>query len=123
MYLFISILESLYIIYMFNYYKTSVYLSHPLDVYTKNISFFNHSDKENHICLLGNIAGFLLPFWLIGRHYIKSKMKYNQFIYLILLMKYNQFIMNSFLFISFFSNLNAFLYFLQIYIIEFVSFR
>ena len=59
----------------------------------------------------GNIAGFLLPFWFIGRHYIKSKMKYNQFI------------MNSFLFISFFSNLNAFFYFLPIYIIEFFSFR
>ena len=108
--LFISIFESLYIIYMFNYFKTSVYLSHPLDVYTKNIPFMNHSNKENHICPLGNIAGFLLPFWFIGRHYIKSKMKYNQFI------------MNSFLFISFFSNLNAFFYFLPIYIIEFFSF-
>ena len=75
-----------------------------------NISFMNHSNKENHICPLGNIAGFLLPFWFIGRHYIKSKMKYNQLI------------MNSFLFISFFSNLNAFFYFLPIYFIEFFSF-
>ena len=58
-----SILESIYIIYMFNYFKTSTYLSHPFDVYTNNISFMNHSNKENHICPLGNIAGFLLTFW------------------------------------------------------------
>ena len=105
-----SILESIYIIYMFNYFKTSSYLSHPFDIYTKNISFMNHSNKENHICPLGNIAGFLLPFWLIGRHYIKSQMKYNQLI------------MNSIFIVSLFSNLNAFFYFLPIYLYEYVSF-
>ena len=44
----ISIIESIYIIYMFNYFKTSIYLSHPFDIFTKKIKFIDHSEKENH---------------------------------------------------------------------------
>ena len=60
----ISIIESIYIIYMFNYFKTSIYLSHPFDIFTRKIKFIDHSEKENHICPMGNYFGFLLPIWL-----------------------------------------------------------
>ena len=28
--------ESIYIVYMFNYFKTDVYFNHPFDLFTKN---------------------------------------------------------------------------------------
>ena len=33
--LLISIIESIYIVYMFNYFKTDVYFNHPFDLFTK----------------------------------------------------------------------------------------
>ena len=32
---------------MFNYFQTDIYLSHPFDIYTNNISFLKHSEKDN----------------------------------------------------------------------------
>ena len=40
-----SLIESIYIIYMFNYFKTEKYLSHPFDVFTKKIDFIDHSEN------------------------------------------------------------------------------
>ena len=39
--LFISIIESIYIIYVFNYFKTDVYFNHPLDIFTKKIKLID----------------------------------------------------------------------------------
>ena len=102
----ISINESIYIIYMFNYFKTSIYLSHPFDIFTSKIKFIDHSEKDNHICLIGNLLGFLLPIWLLGRHFINSK----------IVIKYNKIIMNIILICSLLTNMNAFIYFLPLYI-------
>ena len=109
--LIISVIQSIYIIYMFNFFETSRYFTHPFDVFTNNIPLLDHSEKENHLCLLGNIIGFLLPIWLVGRHTISSPQMYN---------KYNKIILNSILFVSLVSNMNAFLYFLPLYIIDLV---
>jgi len=102
---FFSIFQSIYIIFMFNYFKTETYLSHPFDVYTRNVSFLNHSEKENHICPLGNLVGYILPLWLLGRHLpIKNKLMINKVI------------MNIILFGSLCGNMNAFSYFLPLYL-------
>jgi hypothetical protein len=101
-----SIFESIYIIYMFNYFKTDTYFAHPFDMITNNIPLLNHSEKENHICLIGNIVGFILPLWLIGRNYIQNSIAYNKFI------------MNGILLGSLLSNMNAFVYFLPLYLIN-----
>lgn len=108
--LYLSVLSAVYIIYMFNYFKTSVYLSHPLDVYTNNVSFLNHSQKSNHICHLGNMIGYLLAFWFIARHFSPFSKK--------TLRKINILIFNIVLIGSLLTNMNAFFYFLPLYIIH-----
>lgn len=102
---------SVYIFYMFNYFQTDIYLSHPLDVYTNKVSFLNHTEKENHICLLGNIVGCLLPIWLISRNFLSLSKN--------TLHKINNIILNSILIGSLLMNMNAFVYFLPLYIVEF----
>lgn len=107
----LSILSSLYIFYMFNHFKTDIYLSHPFDIYTRNVSFLNHGERENHICSLGNLIGYLLPIWLIGRHFLQFTKKLKQ--------KINEIILNIILIGALLTNMNAFVYFLPLYLIDF----
>lgn len=111
--LYLSFLSAIYIIYMFNYFKTDIYLSHPLDVYTRNVSFLNHSKKSNHICLLGNMIGYLLAFWFIVRHFLLFRALQKK-----TLQKINILILNTVLLGSLLTNMNAFVYFLPLYIIQ-----
>lgn len=111
--LYLSFLSAIYIIYMFNYFKTDIYLSHPFDVYTRNVSFLNHSEKENHICSLGNMIGYLLAFWFIVRHFFSLSKN--------TLQKINTLILNGVLIGSLLTNMNAFVYFLPLYIIDSLS--
>ena len=98
---------------MFNYFQTSVYLSHPLDIYTNKVSFLTHTERENHICHLGNIIGYLLPIWLISRNFLSFSEKSLQ--------KINNIILNSIFIGSLLMNMNAFVYFLPLYIIDNLS--
>jgi hypothetical protein len=109
--LYLSFFLSIYIFYMFNYFQTSVYLSHPFDIYTNKISFLTHTERENHICRLGNIIGYLLPIWLISRNFLSLSKN--------TLQKINNIILNSILIGSLLMNMNAFVYFLPLYIIEY----
>ena len=95
---------------MFNLFKTDIYLSHPFDIYTNDVSLLNHGERENHICSLGNLVGYLLPIWLIGRHFLQFVKKSNQ--------KINKIILNTILIGSLLTNMNAFFYFLPLYIID-----
>lgn len=114
--LLLSILSGVYIIYMFNYFQTDIYLSHPFDIYTNDVSFLNHTEKENHICSLGNLIGYLLAFWFIARHflsfYVSRGEEKNT------LQKINMLILNIVLLGSLLTNMNAFFYFLPLYIIQ-----
>lgn len=109
----ISVISGIYIIYMFNYFQTDIYLSHPFDVYTNDISFLNHGEKENHICSLGNLVGYLLAFWFIMRHYLPFYALQKK-----TLKKINILIFNIVLFGSLLTNMNAFFYFIPLYIID-----
>ena len=111
--LYLSFLSAIYIIYMFNYFKTDIYLSHPFDVYTRNVSFLNHSKKSNHICRLGNMIGYLLAFWFIVRHFLPFLFQKK------ILQKVNILILNIVLIGSLLTNMNAFVYFSPLYIIQF----
>ena len=108
--LLISIIESIYIFYMFNYFKTSLYISHPFDVFTKKIKFMDHSNKKNHICTLGNFVGIVLAIWFIVRHFINIKN----------MCKYNSIIIIAVLIGCIITNINAFIYFLPIFLLEFI---
>lgn len=117
--LYLSFLSAIYIIYMFNYFKTDIYLSHPFDVYTRNVSFLNHSEKENHICSLGNMIGYLLAFWFIMRHFLSSYVSREKGKKI--LQKINILILNIVLIGSLLTNMNAFVYLLPLYIIDSLS--
>lgn len=117
--LLLYILSGVYIIYMFNYFKTDIYLSHPFDVYTRNVSFLNHGEKENHICSLGNLVGYLLAFWFIARYFLSLHVSRGEGGKT--LQKINMLILNTVLFGSLLTNMNAFVYFLPLYIIQIYS--
>jgi len=109
----ISLVESIYILYMFNYFKTSYQINHPYEITFLGIHrFMKHpldtNLYESKICPLGNITGYCLAIWFILRHYIKNnKVK-----------TINNIILNLIFFISIILNLNAFIYFLPIFIID-----
>ena len=109
--IFVSIIESIYIIYMFNFFKTSIYFSHPFDFLTQNFKLIDHSNKENHLCTLCNIAGYLLGIWFVLRHSIQPSIT----------KKWNRIIINIVFFTCLISNTNAFIYFLPIYILEILN--
>tara|TARA_B100000902_G_C26645433_1_gene591171 strand:- start:151 stop:477 length:327 start_codon:yes stop_codon:yes gene_type:complete len=101
----LSIIESIYIVYMFNYYETKVFFNHPMDILTSGNYFFNHQNKKNHICILGNLVGILLAIWFLLRHFFDYK-------------KYNKWIINIVMLGCLLTNTNAVIYFIPIFIIE-----
>lgn len=114
-YLMINIIEAIYICYMMNYFKTKYSLHLPLEKITKYNKFLIHPINtgayENKICPLGNLIGFLIPIWILIRViYKKSKIVRNMNIIIWILI----FIM------SFIMNINAFIYFIPAFIIEFI---
>ena len=73
--IYLSILESIYLLYMFNYFKTNYYIHHPLDCITKQIKLIEHDttfNNVNKICPFGNFIGYIAPLWFIGRHNISN---------------------------------------------------
>ena len=107
-----SIVESVYLLYMFNYFKTSVYFNHPCDVLTQKHPWIDHSRNNqsygNKICPLGNLIGYLSPLWFLGRHSLdKNDFRlWNRRIILLVFIG------------SLMTNMNAFIYFLPIFILE-----
>jgi hypothetical protein len=110
-------IKGLYIIYMFNYFKTTYSLHHPWEqLFTGNISnWLQHPIKsgqyENKICPFGNIAAFAIAIWFIVYYHLPQNSK-NITIHKTLLI--------FILIISLVMNLNAFLYFLPLFIYEFI---
>ena len=108
--LIISIIESIYIIFMFRYFKTTYSFNLlPYQVFN-NSEYLKHQKTNSevpisHICQLGNDICFLIGLYLVGRNFCKPIMEYNQYII-------------YFIFICCFSNLNALIYFLPILFIE-----
>ena len=105
--LYISILESIYLIYMFLIFKTKTdfnILASP-----KNWLLKHNTGNEylQRICPLGQIAVFLLVFVIIGRHYINiSKNIINTILIIAIILSL--------------INLNAFIYLLPVFIVEFI---
>ena len=69
----ISILESLYLLYMFYYFKTRITFNHPME-FRIHGSYFEHpigsSEYENKICDFGRDAILVLVAYLIARNYL-----------------------------------------------------
>ena len=72
----ITIVESVYIFYMYNIFKTKYSFHHPYEylVNSMNINFFKHpiySGKyESKICNFGKLVSILLILWIWIRYYL-----------------------------------------------------
>ena len=102
--MFISILESLYLIFMFHYFKTSINFSKS-SFYSY---FFHHSlgkQRELRICPFGRVAIFGLIFILISRHFIMYPKKFIIFVWVITVLLSTM-------------NMNAMVYLLPIELVE-----
>lgn len=105
---YISIIESIYLIYMFYFFNTTTDFNLIPHTYFDNIKILKHiqgNEKGLRICLFGRI---LLPFFiyfLIGRHYDPSLNQYWLSIMIVSLLL-------SLL------NMNALVYLLPIWVIE-----
>ena len=91
--LLISIIESIYVIYMLNYFKTNIALDHGFILnILKNIGiesdFIKHyhshntykieGEPINMVCPLGNLVSWLLAIFFILRNYIPFLKKWNK---------------------------------------------
>ena len=74
--------------------------------------FFKHA--ESKICPLGNYAAFFLAAWVVFRDKTNSKHIFKY----ISKHRFNKFLFFSVMVISFIMNLNAFIYFIPVYLYE-----
>ena len=67
----ISLLQGLYIAYMYNFFKTTKSIHHPFEYLVDGHNFIKHPVNtglyENKICPIGNIVSFILLIWFIFR--------------------------------------------------------
>ena len=111
-------LESFYIFYMYNMFRTSYSFNHPLELFIqKNHSFgdlLTHpiytSRYENKICRLGKYASIGLVIWIWLRAYIVPRN--TRWIL-------NYIVFGLMLICTLVMNMNAFVYLVPIYIYEF----
>ncbi len=120
----IPILEAIYIIYMWNFFKTT-YSFH--NIWETNLmshptipNFFKHqiknTDYSNKICPLGNLSAYLLAFWIIITKIITPQYlsnKTQQY-----LKTTTKVIFTITAILAFIMNLNAFIYLIPIFIYE-----
>ncbi len=108
--LIISIIEALYVIYMFRYFKTTYSFNYLPLQFLDNSLYLKHQKNatntpESHICLFGHDMAFVIAAFLILRNFIPCLMEYNTCILSLIL-------------ICCFLNLNAVAYILPVILIE-----
>lgn len=113
----LNIIEALYILYMFNYFKTKYSVHLSWEYITQKHSFLKHPIRsgiyESKICPLGNLVGWVLPFWIAFRSYSYLYKLNTKYIFIL-----NCILWGLILILSFLMNLNAFIYFTPVFILE-----
>lgn len=115
----VSVLEAIYIIYMFNYFKTRYSLAHPFSYFRSK--YLNHpigytKEPRNTICIFGKQVSWILGAYLIIKSIILEKnIKVMNMKKFLLLNKTIMFIV----LITSFMNINALIYLLPIFVIEY----
>ena len=118
-----TFIEAIYVIFMWNFFKTKYSIHNIWEapiMESRNLpSFFKHNVNtniyESKICPLGNISAYLIASWIIFRDLIKAYKK-NKIPHILYTLNKLIFIVVAIL--SFFMNLNAFLYFIPIFVYE-----
>ena len=114
--LFLSILESIYIFYMYNLFKTKISFHSPLEILIQKNNmnnFIKHPIStgiyESKICPLGNYVSILLVLWIISRNFIKKNN----------IIPVNNFLFSIVFICSFILNINSFIYLIPVFFYEF----
>lgn len=115
----IFIIEALYLMYMYNFFKTTIYFHHPLEILIQKINPYiwlehsiMHEDYSNKICLFGNIMGFILGFWILFVTFYGNA----------LILQLNILVWVITGIFSLIANLNAFIYVIPCLIIEYIRY-
>lgn len=107
----ISLFLAIYIVYMLNFFKTTVNLAHPLTFFDNDYLYHpirNSDVKQNMICRLGNDASWILALFLLLRFVLLKKVDlrtYSLLVYIVVM-------------IMSFLNFNAVLYLIPYFILE-----
>lgn len=108
-----SLIEGIYIFYMFNFFKTSVSIHHPLEILLEGNTYLQHpietGNYENKICKLGNLAGIFLLSWFLFRWKLSDNSR----------LFWNKRVLYLITILSLLLNLNAFIYYLPIILFEY----
>ena len=120
----IPIIESIYIIYMWNFFKTTYSFHNIWETNLMSIQnlpdFFKHQIKNteysNKICPLGNLSAYLLAIWIIISKIITPTYLSNKSQQYINLTTKIIFIITAIL--AFIMNLNAFIYLIPVFVYE-----
>lgn len=114
-YIYISIIEAIYVIYMMNYFKTNYSLHLPFEKITQYHKFLMHPINtgryESKVCPFGNLSGFLIAIWII----IRIIYRYNKVVPYI-----NMTIWFIVFTLSFIMNINCFIYLIPVFLLEII---
>ena len=115
-----ALIESIYIYYVYNIFKTKYSFHHPIEVLLQKNSmsdYFKHpiysGEYESKICPFGKFISKLLIIWIFLRIYLKRN-----YTNLINIKKINKIIFTLVLIGSILSNFNSFIYFIPVFIYE-----
>lgn len=117
----VSLLEVIYIVYMFNYFKTTLEIHHPLEMLiTSSFDWLKHPMGtglyENKICPVGNFISLILASLIIYRAIMLDTIDLSLSISVI---KMYSLIMTIIVFMgSILTNMNAWIYLFPIYLLE-----
>ena len=109
----ISYIEAIYFVYMFIFFKTRYSIHHPFEKDITNLyDFIKHPigsyRYENKVCVLGKIVSILFSIWLLLRHCLDVSHKKT----------INSILVSSIGIGCLLMNLNAFIYYLPILLLE-----
>jgi hypothetical protein len=117
LYLILNIIEAIYILYMMVYFKTKYSLHLSTESITKTYDILRHpintGKYESKICPLGHLIGYLLPIWIL----IRVMYRYSKEIKIL-----NIIIWFCVFVLSFIMNINAFIYLIPVFLVEFYLF-
>ena len=120
----ISIIEAVYIVYMWNFFKTTYSFHNIWETNLMSIpsipQFFKHQIKNteysNKICPLGNLSAYLLAIWIIITKIITPRHLSNKSQQNLKTATKMIFIITAIL--AFIMNLNAFIYLIPVFVYE-----
>lgn len=112
----ISIIEAMYIVYMYIFFKTTYSIHNPFEYYLSNNELWSHpintGKYQNKICRIGSYASFFLAILFVLRQFKCNKNNRRT------CKTIARWILAYWVIVSLLTNLNAFIYMIPIIIVE-----